>query len=147
MSWPDAMAGDGCPPASRLVDWAGDHTDSPQLHPRCHGRRHAARLRRPPAAGRAPVLAVKDDRRGPGRGLQGPRSVSLARSLTEALDRSGVVFVKFGQAMSTRRDLLPPEFTSELGRLQDRVSPLPWAQIERVLDEELGGTGMFTEID
>jgi ubiquinone biosynthesis protein len=82
-----------------------------------------------------------------GRGLQGPRSVSLARSLTEALDRSGVVFVKFGQALSTRRDLLPPEFTSELGRLQDRVSPLPWAQIERVLGEELGGTGMFTEID
>ena len=67
--------------------------------------------------------------------------------LTEALDRSGVVFVKFGQALSTRRDLLPPEFTSELGRLQDRVSPLPWAQIERVIGEELGGTGMFTEID
>ena len=58
-----------------------------------------------------------------------------------------MVFVKFGQALSTRRDLLPPEFTSELGRLQDRVSPLPWAQIERVLGEELGGTGMFTEID
>src|SRR2546430_1326095 len=34
---------------------------------------------------------------------RGPRSVSLARSLTEALDRSGAVFVKFGQAMSTRR--------------------------------------------
>lgn len=65
-----------------------------------------------------------------GRGLQGPRSLSLARSLTEALDRSGVVFVKFGQALSTRRDLLSPEFTSELGRLQDRVSSLPWAQIE-----------------
>jgi ubiquinone biosynthesis protein len=78
---------------------------------------------------------------------RGPRSVSLARSLTEALDRSGVVFVKFGQALSTRRDLLPPEFTSELGRLQDRVSALPWAQIERVIGEELGGTGMFTEID
>jgi ubiquinone biosynthesis protein len=78
---------------------------------------------------------------------RGPRSVSLARSLTEALDRSGVVFVKFGQALSTRRDLLPAEFTSELGRLQDRVSPLPWAQIERVLGEELGGTAMFAEID
>ena len=47
----------------------------------------------------------------------------------------------------TRRDLLPPEFISELGRLQDRVSPLPWAQIERVLGEELGGTGVFAEID
>ena len=82
-----------------------------------------------------------------GRAPQGARSVALARSLTEALDQSGVVFVKFGQALSTRRDLLPPEFTSELGRLQDRVSPLPWAQIERVLGEELGGTGVFTEID
>jgi ubiquinone biosynthesis protein len=79
--------------------------------------------------------------------VRGPRSVSLARSLSEALDRSGVVFVKFGQALSTRRDLLPPEFIAELGRLQDRVSALPWAQIERVLDEELGGTGMFAEID
>lgn len=78
---------------------------------------------------------------------RGPRSVSLARSLSEALDRSGVVFVKFGQALSTRRDLLPPEFTAELGRLQDRVSPLPWTQIEQVLAEELGGTGMFAEID
>ncbi len=78
---------------------------------------------------------------------RGPRSASLARSLSEALDRSGVVFVKFGQALSTRRDLLPPEFIAELGRLQDRVSPLPWAQIERVLDEDLGGTGMFAEID
>jgi ubiquinone biosynthesis protein len=63
-------------------------------------------------------------------------SGSLARSLSSALDRSGVVFVKFGQALSTRRDLLPPEFTAELGRLQDRVSPLPWAAIEQVLLEE-----------
>ena len=78
---------------------------------------------------------------------RGPRSPSLARSLSEALDRSGVVFVKFGQALSTRRDLLPPEFTAELGRLQDRVSALPWAQIERVLTEELGGTAMFGQID
>ena len=76
---------------------------------------------------------------------RGPRSVSLARSLSEALDRSGVVFVKFGQALSTRRDLLPPEFTAELGRLQDQVSPLPWTQIEQVLREEFGG--MFAEID
>ena len=79
--------------------------------------------------------------------IRGPWSASLARSLSEALDRSGVVFVKFGQALSTRRDLLPPEFITELGRLQDRVSPLPWGQIEQVLREDLGGTGMFAEID
>jgi ubiquinone biosynthesis protein len=77
----------------------------------------------------------------------GGRSASLARSLSQALDRSGVVFVKFGQALSTRRDLLPPEFIDELGRLQDRVSPVPWAQIEQVLQAELGGTGAFARID
>lgn len=58
-----------------------------------------------------------------------------------------MVFVKFGQALSARRDLLPPEFIAELDRLQDRVSPLPWAQIEQVLQAELGGTGAFAEID
>ena len=78
---------------------------------------------------------------------RGPRSASLARSLSEALDRSGVVFIKFGQALSTRRDLLPPEFTAELGRLQEGASPLPWEQIEQVLAAELGGTDMFAEID
>jgi ubiquinone biosynthesis protein len=75
------------------------------------------------------------------------RTASFARSLSEALDRSGVVFVKFGQVLSTRRDLLPSEFTAELGRLQDRVSPLPWADIEQVLREELGGTEVFARID
>jgi ubiquinone biosynthesis protein len=78
---------------------------------------------------------------------RGPFSAGLARSLTEALDRSGVVFVKFGQGLSTRRDLLPPEFTTELGRLQDRVSPVPWESIEQVLGAELGGTAMFADID
>jgi ubiquinone biosynthesis protein len=79
--------------------------------------------------------------------IRGPFSAALARSLTEALDRSGVVFVKFGQVLSTRRDLLPPEFIAELARLQDRVSPLPWDQIEQVLAAELGGTDMFAHID
>ncbi len=84
---------------------------------------------------------------GAGPGAGGGRSASLARSLSRALDRSGVVFVKFGQVLSTRRDLLPPEFIAELGRLQDRVSPVPWAQIEQVLQAELGGTGAFAQID
>ncbi len=79
--------------------------------------------------------------------IRGPFSVTLARSLTEALDRSGVVFVKFGQVLSTRRDLLPSDFITELERLQDRVSPLPWDQIEQVLGTELGGTAMFADID
>ncbi|MCK2218898.1 AarF/UbiB family protein [Actinomadura sp. ATCC 31491] len=68
-----------------------------------------------------------------------PGKVRLARSLRLALDEGGVTFVKLGQVLSTRRDLLPPEFVEELGRLQDKVAPAPWTQIEPVLTEELGG--------
>jgi hypothetical protein len=47
----------------------------------------------------------------------------LARSVRRALDEGGVTFVKLGQILSTRPDLLPPEFTDELSRLQDRAAP------------------------
>ncbi|MEV4326066.1 AarF/UbiB family protein, partial [Microbispora rosea] len=63
----------------------------------------------------------------------------LARSLREALDEGGVTFVKLGQILSTRADLLPPEFVGELRLLQDRVEPAPWEEIERVVTGELGG--------
>ncbi|MEV4469517.1 AarF/UbiB family protein [Nonomuraea sp. NPDC049504] len=63
----------------------------------------------------------------------------LAASLRAALDDGGVTFVKLGQVLSTRRDLLPAEFVEELGRLQDQVAPAPWEQVEPVLRAELGG--------
>ncbi|MER5324042.1 ABC1 kinase family protein [Streptosporangium roseum] len=62
----------------------------------------------------------------------------LARSLREALDDGGVTFVKLGQILSTRGDLLPVEFIEELRLLQDRVASAPWAEIEPVLTAELG---------
>ena len=55
------------------------------------------------------------------RSLSEPRGVRLRRAL-EAL---GPIFVKFGQALSTRRDLLPADLADELARLQDRVPPFP----------------------
>jgi ubiquinone biosynthesis protein len=75
--------------------------------------------------------------------------VRLARSLREALDDGGVTFVKLGQVLSTRRDLLPAEFIDELGRLQDHVAPAPWELIEPVLAAELGGPvgKVFAEFD
>ncbi|MGI5291782.1 ABC1 kinase family protein [Nonomuraea polychroma] len=75
--------------------------------------------------------------------------VRLARSLREALDEGGVTFVKLGQILSTRRDLLPAEFVDELGRLQDQVAPAPWERIEPVLAEDLGGPveRVFAEFD
>jgi len=54
-----------------------------------------------------------------GRNLQAPRG----QRLREALERLGPIFVKFGQVLSTRRDLLPPDIAEELALLQDRVPP------------------------
>ncbi|GIH80099.1 ABC1 kinase family protein [Planobispora longispora] len=72
--------------------------------------------------------------------LGGPSSrARLARSLREALDDGGVTFVKLGQILSTRSDLLPPEFVEELRLLQDRVAAAPWTEVEPVLAAELGG--------
>jgi ubiquinone biosynthesis protein len=62
----------------------------------------------------------------------------LARSLRLALEEAGVTFVKLGQMLSTRPDLLPAEFVEELGRLTDDVAPAPWEQVEQVLTAELG---------
>ncbi|WBQ06954.1 ABC1 kinase family protein [Kribbella sp. CA-293567] len=62
----------------------------------------------------------------------------LARSLRLALDEAGVTFVKLGQVLSTRSDVIPAAVALELSRLQDQVSPAPWPQVEAVLTEELG---------
>jgi ubiquinone biosynthesis protein len=62
----------------------------------------------------------------------------LARSLRLALEDGGVTFVKLGQILSTRRDLLPAEFITELSRLQDDAPQVPWPQIGDVLRTELG---------
>ncbi|HEY2443681.1 MAG TPA: AarF/UbiB family protein [Streptosporangiaceae bacterium] len=62
----------------------------------------------------------------------------LARSLRLALEDGGVTFVKLGQVLSTRRDLLPAEFISELSHLQDDAPQVPGPAIEAVLTAELG---------
>jgi ubiquinone biosynthesis protein len=66
-----------------------------------------------------------------GRRLDAPRGARLR----EAFERLGPIFVKFGQVLSTRRDLLPHDVADELARLQDHVPPFPgreaMAQVER----------------
>ena len=68
-----------------------------------------------------------------GRNLKAPRG----QRIREALERLGPIFVKFGQVLSTRRDLLPVDIADELARLQDQVPPFPTevaiATIERSL--------------
>jgi len=62
----------------------------------------------------------------------------LGRSLADTLNAGGVTFVKLGQLLATRRDLLHPEIADELARLQDDADPVPWDKVEAVLVDELG---------
>ena len=88
------------------------------------------------------------------RGRAGPagpagQSSVLALRLRRTLEECGGVFVKLGQVLSTRPDLLPPPFIAELSKLQDAAPPVPFASLEPVLHSELGappGT-VFAEFD
>jgi len=62
----------------------------------------------------------------------------LGERLRLALESLGPVFVKLGQMLSTRRDLLPPEMILELSKLQDRVPPFPGEQAQVVIEKALG---------
>ena len=80
-----------------------------------------------------------------GRNLDTPRG----QRLREALERLGPIFVKFGQVLSTRRDLMPPDIADELAKLQDRVPPFPSevavATIERAFGKPLDE--VFSQFD
>ena len=80
-----------------------------------------------PRSSRRPRLHIRARRRGAPRGQR----------LREALETLGPIYVKFGQVLSTRRDLVPLDIADELARLQDRVPPfapeLAIAEIERAL--------------
>jgi ubiquinone biosynthesis protein len=59
------------------------------------------------------------------------------KHLREMLDELGPTFVKFGQLLSTRPDIVPPDIIAELRGLQDDVRPFPYADVERVILEDL----------
>ena len=71
------------------------------------------------------------------------------RHLREMLDELGPTFVKFGQLLSTRPDVVPPDVVAELRGLQDDVRPFPFADVERVVREDLGQPieRLFLEFD
>ena len=62
----------------------------------------------------------------------------LGKRIRLALVELGPIFVKFGQAISTRRDLLPPDIADELAELQDRVPPFPAGEAIAILDAAYG---------
>jgi ubiquinone biosynthesis protein len=70
------------------------------------------------------------------RARQGPRGERLRLALEEL----GPIFIKFGQALSTRPDLLPGDIASELAKLQDRVPPFPGAEARASIEAALGAS-------
>jgi ubiquinone biosynthesis protein len=61
-----------------------------------------------------------------------------AEAFAAALKKMGPAYVKFGQLLSTRPDIVPPEYIAALESLQDHVDPFSFADVERIVEEELG---------
>jgi len=87
-----------------------------------------------------------EGRRGRNAAIDG---TARGRHLREMLDELGPTFVKFGQLLSTRPDVVPPDIIQELRGLQDDVRPFPFADVERTITEDLGQPieRLFVEFD
>ncbi len=89
----------------------------------------------------------------PGRARQSratlPLSADLALHLRLALEELGPTFIKFGQILSTRPDLLPPPYLTELAKLRDAAPAESWPAMQAILKAELGEAleGTFAEIE
>jgi ubiquinone biosynthesis protein len=81
-----------------------------------------------------PVLRAIGRVMATGRRFDTPRGERLRL----ALEQLGPIFVKFGQVLSTRRDLVPPDLADELAKLQDRVPPFPSDQSRALVERALG---------
>ncbi len=79
----------------------------------------------------------------------GDGRASLGHRVSHALEECGGMFVKLGQVLSTRSDLLPPGLVRELTRLQDRVTPADRPGVEALMEAELQApvTEVFAEFD
>ena len=134
-----------------IVNTALLDADGRQRAPSMPGTRHGGRLSRqaeqevePRLTGRASRIASVMAKHGmkelftradPDTNANRRRQAQRVRSAMEEL---GPTFAKLGQILSTRPDLLPPEFIEELASLQDNVPPLSEAQVVAVMEQELG---------
>ena len=65
-------------------------------------------------------------------------AAEAAGELADDLERLGPTYIKLGQLLSTRSDFLPPAYMEALQRLQDKIEPFPFAQVEEIVESELG---------
>ncbi|MBK5108014.1 MAG: AarF/ABC1/UbiB kinase family protein [Anaerolineales bacterium] len=71
------------------------------------------------------------------------------RRLRRAMEDLGPTFIKFGQILSTRSDIMPPDYLEELSYLQDEVPPVSWDEARQVVETELGAPieDLFAQVD
>ena len=81
--------------------------------------------------------------------IRGERHWPSPSQVRLALEELGVVFLKFGQVLALRRDLLPPAYIAELERLHDDVPAISFAEVRETLEAELGGSldDLFAEFE
>ena len=89
------------------------------------------------------LLSYARDRRrfllfGRSRQVSPERRRRRAEKLLDSMLTLGPTFIKLGQLLSTRPDVLPPEYVAEFAKLQDSVPPADWAEAEAVIEAELG---------
>src|SRR3990172_4933244 len=118
------------PPRSTLFPYTPLRGEPESREPRLLGR--AARIGAVMAKhGLKELFGRPDDEGATGRRRQ-------ARRLRSAMEELGPTFAKLGQILSTRPDLLPPEFIEELATLQEHVPPLTEEQVVKGMEQELG---------
>src|SRR3989338_9395686 len=70
--------------------------------------------------------------------LKKPEKTRNEIRLRRVLEKLGPTFIKFGQVLSVRPDLIPKEYCKELEKLQDDVPPMPWIEVRRIVEKEFG---------
>jgi predicted unusual protein kinase regulating ubiquinone biosynthesis (AarF/ABC1/UbiB family) len=114
------------------------------LHPR-HLKRYGALAKMLIKYGNSDLVrnagldqALVEDENGAGPAAPNSPTLAQAGELADDLERLGPTYIKLGQLLSTRSDFLPPAYMEALQRLQDKIEPFPFAQVEEIVETELG---------
>src|SRR5256714_13053698 len=96
-------------------------------------------------AERSGLRALAEEDGGDGNGASPEKAVAFRKRLVEL----GPAYIKLGQVLSTRPDLIPENYVRELEKLQDEVPPIAYEEVERVVESELGArmSKLFEEFD
>ena len=84
---------------------------------------------------------------GNGREVTSEQHRRRAESILDSFVDLGPTFIKLGQLLSTRADVVPREYTETFSELQDDVPPAEWSEVEGIIQEDIGGTDRFDSFD